>query len=827
MADTTSADNTIYENGMLEFQQHFNFDSLRKPLAVDSKGLENEEHTSKIFNDLENFKLGVPITLINSKGKANTQKIVFNLRKHLLLCSKKKIPLSQIDEIRVGQKTNVFNNYQLKADVNHKIDVANCKSFSLMYTGKRNMSKSLDFICETEQERRLMVSAFYHTICSAKSLDNEMGFVMREFNSFGKDSLNRDEIKKLLERLNYTTSSEMLARMMAMVDRNDDCNLDFVEFSDLLKYLRSRPEIKMIFERYSSDSAQHLTIPQMIRFFKEEQQEDWKESDCIALITKYNHEELPHILFEQLEDYIVSDFNSAAIPKTRTIYQDTNRPITEYFINSSHNTYLAGHQLKGESSSEMYVKTLKSGVRCVELDVWDGADGEPIIFHGKTLTSQIKFSHVCQTIKTCAFEISPFPVILSLEVHCSVPQQIRMAHHLVEIFGDMLPTPLAEDAKVFPTLEQLKHKILLKGHRAAQVATTPGEIQDILNEDEDEQEEELDSSAGSVSASSSSSAASPSLTSSTSSSILKLGSSLATSLKLKKKKDDGAKKKPVKVKIADELSRLIYLIGSGYKSPDLSKMKSPAYMHSLSEGAINNVLGSYDSGKVVNLTQTHFIRGYPRGTRFDSSNFDPCPGWSLGMQMIALNHQTSSEPIWVNEGMFDDNGSSGFVLKPPALWFESNPSMQFDPTIQIRHPASKYSKLCVEVISGRQLPKYTKTTGGEVIDPFVTVSIHGCKYDKAEYKTKVIDNNGFNPYWGEEFTFPLINSQLAMLLIRVDDKDAFHRHNRIGHYSIRVENIRPGFRMIKLRNDVGDIIPLCNLLLRFTLLPIKKNDKKY
>ena len=103
----------------------------------------------------------------------------------------------------------------------------------------------------------------------------------------------------------------------------------------------------------------------------------------------------------------------------------------------------------------------------MELDCWDGDGGEPVITHGHTLCTKIRFEDVCQAVAETAFATCAYPVSLSLEVHCSPKQQARMGELLRRYFGDalLLPGQIGEDASP----ESLKGKVLVKGKVPAPV----------------------------------------------------------------------------------------------------------------------------------------------------------------------------------------------------------------------------------------------------------------------------------------------------------------------------------------------------------------------
>ena len=75
-------------------------------------------------------------------------------------------------------------------------------------------------------------------------------------------------------------------------------------------------------------------------------------------------------------------------------------------------------------------------------------------------------------IKPYAFLTSPYPVILSIENHCSREQQDKMAEHFKVILGDFLHAePVDQARSVLPSPESLKYKILIKAKKIRLTAT--------------------------------------------------------------------------------------------------------------------------------------------------------------------------------------------------------------------------------------------------------------------------------------------------------------------------------------------------------------------
>lgn len=326
---------------------------------------------------------------------------------------------------------------------------------------------------------------------------------------------------------------------------------------------------------------------------------------------------------DALAAHLLSDDNTAV--RTTSTSHDLDRPVNEYFISTSHNTYLLGRQVATRSKLEGYVEALSRGCRSVEVDCWNGQRGQPIVKHGYSLTKSVNFRDVVNTIKEHAFAASDLPLWLSLEVHCNKSQRIIMAQVMMEVFGECLVTePIPGYSKTLPSPNQLRGKILLK-------VKIP---QGVNPQDSDQEEHD------------------------------------PVNLPLEQNGDQVKPEWRGQVDLVipqseqksppEDLLQSLAIYGAGKRLPTPDAIDTHRnFIYSISE---TNLRKRINEEHGLGLTDTqHMVRVYPDPSRVNSSNFDPLECWKHGIQMAALNYQTNDFQMKLNDAMFA--GSSGYILK--------------------------------------------------------------------------------------------------------------------------------------------------------------------
>lgn len=402
---------------------------------------------------------------------------------------------------------------------------------------------------------------------------------------------------------------------------------------ELFEVLSDLPEYRHALLEANNEGEEKINAQQLLKFLTEVQQFkdiDIKKAESIIGFCEPASETKPTVLtINGFRRLLQSRWGHILKPGHESTFMDMNRPLFDYYVSSSHNTYLTGLQVRGEATVEGYISALKKGARLLEckfvsitiyilillilVDVFDG-ESEPIITHKRTFISAITLRNALQCIKNYAFQTSPYPVILTIENHVGFVQQKIMAEIFEEILGDQLYLP-SEDAatKPLPSPNELKHKFLIRGKNAG--------LNDPPVDDENDSPTE-----------------STTPTTTTPRSLVDPAFGRLIALP--------------SVKISGNIYKDIQdhpMNGS----PSLSESKVLAYLQA--------------NAPIPTYTASRLIKSYPRGIRQDSSNMNPIPSWLCGIQSVAMNLQTAGEDMDLVNGMFRINGQCGYILKPEIL----------------------------------------------------------------------------------------------------------------------------------------------------------------
>jgi hypothetical protein len=455
---------------------------------------------------------------------------------------------------------------------------------------------------------------------------------------------------------------------------------------------------------------------------------------------------------------------------------DFTRPLSNYYISSSHNTYLMGNQLYGEATTNGYKNVLLRGCRCVEIDVWDGeeSDASSISSSDEEAAQKPKLersaSKRAKWKKRLGFDKAKAKVDKVKGVNVPMPstpdaddtenktedflkpERWRSSGSRVEpvvLHGytatkeipfravclaigkyafKASPLPVIVSLEVHTSIEQQKLMVEIMHESfgnalftlpdAAEDVALPAP-QDLLNKilikvkySPPKQEPHGKQPPDTA-------AGDAGRKMSTRGEVVDSESGSETEVTKQDSKGDAA---PAS-KMYEALSRLgVYTRSFHFSNFEQPEAKIPTHIFSLSENKFKSVHEKDVSG-LSQHNRNFLMRCYPKGLRIQSSNLDPAIFWRHGVQMVALNWQHWDAGTMMNEAMFA--GSGGYVLKPLGYRGDAAAAPDSkDAAANAFKPTRCTINLTIEYYAGQNIPLPHGETKAKGFHPYVKTELH-------------------------------------------------------------------------------------------------------